>query len=90
MVENMAKQKANLNTYKIDCTGCKACAADYQADNLRHAIARLNGISNVKVDGVTGKVVVEFDDKKISLSKITERMQRLDYHVEVASTKEVR
>ena len=86
----MTKQKATLNTYKIDCTGCKACAADYQADNLRHAIARLTGVSKIKVDDVTGKVVVEFENAKINLSKIIERMEKLGYHVEIASTEEAK
>jgi hypothetical protein len=49
----MTNQRTTLNTYKVDCTGCKACAADYQADNLRHAIARMTGISDVKVDEIT-------------------------------------
>jgi copper chaperone CopZ len=84
----MTKKKAILNTYKVDCTGCKACAADYQADNLKHAIARLAGVSNIKVDGVTGKVAVEFDDATISLSKITQRIEKLDYHVDVASSED--
>ena len=82
----MTAQKATLNTYKLDCTGCKACAADYQADNLKHAITRLNGVLDMKVDGVTGKVVVEFDAAKINLSKIAQRMEKLGYHVEVVST----
>ncbi len=86
----MTKQKTTLNTYKLDCTGCKACAADYQADNLKHAISRLNGVSSVKADGVTGKVVVEFDDSKIDLSKISQRMEKLGYHVEVAKTEEAK
>ncbi len=86
----MTKQKTTLSTYKLDCTGCKACAADYQADNLKHAIARLNGISSIKADGVTGKVVVEFDDAKIDLSKITQRMEKLGYHVEVAKLEEAK
>ena len=84
----MTNQKTTLNTYKIDCTGCKACAADYQADNLKHAIARLNGVSSIKADEVTGKVVVEFDEAKINLSKITQRMEKLLYHVEIAKTEE--
>ncbi len=84
----MTQQKTTLNTYKLDCTGCKACAADYQADNLKHAIGRLNGVSSIKADGVTGKVVVEFDDSKIDLSKISQRMEKLGYHVEVAKTEE--
>jgi copper chaperone CopZ len=78
-----------LKTSKIDCTGCKTCT-NFQADNLRHAIARLIGISKVKVDGVTGKVVVEYDTERINLTKITERIQRLGYHVEVLSTEEVK
>ena len=86
----MTKQKAVLNTYKVDCTGCKACAAEYQADNLRHAIVRLDGVTNLKVDGVTGRVVVEFDDEVIKLSKITQRMEKLGYHVEVASVEEAK
>ncbi len=85
----MTRQKAIMNTYKIDCTGCKACAADYQADNLKHAITRLNGVLNMKVDEITGKVIVEFDNAKITLSKITQRMEKLGYHVEVTSTEGV-
>ncbi len=84
----MTNQKTTLNTYKIDCSGCKACASDYQADNLKHAIARLRGILNIKVDGVTGNVAVEFDDAKINLTKITERMAKLGYHVEVMLAEE--
>ena len=79
----MTTQKTTLSTYKVDCTGCKACAADYQADNLRHAIARLSGVSEAKVDEVTGKVVIKYETEKISLQKITERMEKLGYHVEV-------
>ncbi len=86
----MTKQKATLNTYKIDCTGCKACAADYQADNLKHAISRLNGVLNMKVDEVTGKVVLEFDDARIDLSKITQRMEKLGYHVEAGASEKVK
>jgi copper chaperone CopZ len=44
----------------------------------------------VKVDGVTGKVVLEYDDKRISLTKITGRIQKLGYHVEVLSTEEIK
>jgi copper chaperone CopZ len=77
----MTKQKTTLNIHRIDCTGCKACAADYQADNLKHAIARLNGVSNIKVDDITGRVVVEFDNAKIILSKITDRLEKLGYHL---------
>ena len=79
-----------MSTYKVDCTGCKACAADYQADNLRHAVARLSGISDVKVDEVTGKVVVKYETEKISLTKITERIEKLGYHVELLSTEEIK
>ncbi len=86
----MTNQKTILSTYKVDCKGCKACASDYQADNLRHAIARLSGVSDVKVDGVTGKVAIKYETEKISLIKITGRVEKLGYHVEVLSTEEIK
>jgi copper chaperone CopZ len=82
------KQKAILKTSKIDCTGCKTCASDYQADNLKHAITRLIGISEVKVDGVIGKVIVEFDAATMDVAKIIERIQKLGYYVQVLPTEE--
>lgn len=83
-------EKVTLNASKTDCTGCRTCATDYEADNLRHAIARLNGISKVKVDEITGKVTIEYDTQKINLTKITERIERLGYEVEILSREEVR
>ena len=84
----MTTEKIILKTLKTDCTGCRTCATDYEADNLRHAIPRLNGISKVKVDEITGKVTIEYDTQKISLSKITERFEKLGYQVEVSSRAE--
>jgi len=81
----MAMEKIVLKTQKIECTGCKTCAADYAADNMRHALARLNGVSRVKVDEVTGKVTIEYDSQKISYPKFTERLVRLGYQVEIES-----
>jgi cation transport ATPase len=82
---NVAIEKIVLKTQKIECAGCKACATDYAAENLRHALARLNGVSKVKVDEVTGKVMIEYDSQKISYSKFTERLVRLGYQVEIES-----
>ena len=82
-------EKVILNASKIDCTGCRTCATDYEADNLRHALARLNGISKVKVDEITGKVTIEYDAQKIGLSKITERIEKLGYQVEMLSREEI-
>ena len=82
-------EKVILNALKTNCTGCRACATDYEADNLKHAIARLNGISKVKVDEITGKVTIEYDTQKISLSKITERIKKLGYQVEILSREEI-
>ena len=83
-------EKVILNPSKTDCTGCRTCATDYEADNLRHAIARLNGISKVKVDEITGKVTIEYDIQKINLAKITERIEKLGYQVEILSREEIR
>ena len=80
----MNTEKAILNASKKDCTGCSTCAT-FKADNLRHAIARLNGVSKVKVDEISGKVTLEYDTQKISFSKITERIEKLGYKVEILS-----
>ena len=81
-------EKVILNASKTDCAGCSACA-DFKADNLRHAIARLNGVSKVKVDEINGKVTIEYDTQKNSLSKITERIEKLGYQVEIVSRDEI-
>ena len=82
-------EKVILNALKTDCTGCSTCA-DFKADNLQHAIARLNGVSKVKVDEITGKTIIEYDTQKIVLSKITERFEKLGYKVEIVSREEIR
>ncbi len=82
-------EKVILNASKADCTSCSTCA-DFKADNLRHAIARLSGVSKVKVDEITGKVILEYDKQKIILSKITERIEKLGYKVEIISREEIR
>jgi copper chaperone CopZ len=87
-LETKKTEKVILNASKTDCTGCSTCA-DFKADNLQHAIARLNGVSKVKVDEITGKVTIEYDTQKIILSKITERIEKLGYQVEVLSREEI-
>ena len=86
----MNVEKVILNASKTDCTGCRTCATDYEADNLRHAIARLNGISKVKVDEITGKVTLEYDTQRTNLTKITERIEKLGYQVEILLKEEIR
>ena len=80
-------EKVILNALKTDCTGC--ICAGFKADNLRHAVARLSGVSKVKVDQITGKVTIEYDTQKNSLSKITERIEKLGYQVEIVSRDEI-
>ena len=84
----MTIEKIVLKTEKIDWTGCRTCATDYEADNLKHALASLNGASTVKVDKVTGKVTIKYDTKIISASKFTDRIEKLGYQVEVESREE--
>jgi copper chaperone CopZ len=81
-------EKVILNASKTDCIACSTCAA-FKADNLRHALSRLGGVSKVKVDEITGKVTIEYDTQKISLSKITERIEKLGYQVEILSREEI-
>ncbi len=81
-------EKVILSTSKTDSTGCSTCA-NFKADNLRHALARLNGVSKVKVDKIIGKVTIEYDKQKINLYKITERIEKLGYQVEILSRDEI-
>lgn len=85
----MTVEKIILNTAKTDCTGCKTCASDLAAENLRHALARLSGILGVKVDEITGKGGIEYDRQEISFSKITKRIEKLGYKVEIVSREEI-
>ena len=82
-------EKVILNASKTDITGCSVCS-DFKADSLRHAVDRLNGVSKVKVDEITGKTIIEYDTQKIILSKITERFEKLGYQVEIVSREEIR
>jgi copper chaperone CopZ len=84
----MNSEKVVLNASKTDGTACSTCV-DFKADNLRHALSRLGGVSKVKVDGITGKVTIEYDTQKIILSKITERIEKLGYQVEILSREEI-
>lgn len=88
LVKAVNIEKVILNALKTDCTACSICV-DFKADNLRHAIARLNGVLKIKVDEITGKVTIEYDTQKIILSKITERIEKLGYQVEIVSRKEI-
>ena len=82
-------EKVILNASKTDRTVCSTCAI-FKADNLRQALARLNGVSKVKVDKIAGKVTIEYDKQKIFLSKITKRIEKLGYQVEILSREEIR
>jgi copper chaperone CopZ len=84
-------EKIVLKAEKSECTSCTTCSV-FKADNLKHAIARLNGVSDptVKVNEITGKVMLEYDQQKISLSKITERIEKLGYKVEIVSREEIK
>ncbi len=81
-------EKVVLKSSKKDCNACSTCAI-FKADNLRHALSRLSGVSKAKVDEITGKVTIEYDTQKIILSKITERIEKLGYQVEILSREEL-
>ena len=82
-------ERVILNASKTDYAKCSICA-DFKADNLRHALARLNGVSKVKVDEITWKVTLEYDKQKINLSKITGRIEKIGYPVKILSREEIR
>jgi copper chaperone CopZ len=80
--------KAVLKASKKNRTTCSSCAT-FKAENLRHALSRLNGVLKAKVDDITGKVTIEYDTQKVILSKITERIEKLGYEVEILSKEEI-
>ena len=80
----MSIEKVIVSASKRDCSVCSTCAT-FKADNLRHALSRLSGISKVKVDEIAGKVTIEYDTHKINLSKVTERIEKLGYQIEILS-----
>jgi copper chaperone CopZ len=81
-------ERVILRASKKDCNACST-RSTFKADNLRHALSRLGGISKVKVDEITGKVKIEYDTQKINLSKVTERIEKLGYQVEILSREEI-
>ena len=85
----MTIDKIVLKTLKKEGYACSACVTNLEAENLRHALTRLHGTSKVKVDEINGKVTIEYDTQKIGLSKITERIEKLGYQVEIVSREEI-
>jgi copper chaperone CopZ len=88
-MQPMKIEKIILKVLKKDCgsTACSTCA-DLKADNLKHAIARLDGVLKVKIDEISGKVTLEYDAEKIIFSKIIQRIEKLGYQVQVKSKEE--
>jgi copper chaperone CopZ len=84
----MNTEKVVLKASKKDFTACSTCAT-FKADNLRYALSRLNGISKIKVEEITGKVTIEYDTQKIGFSKIIQRIEKLGYKVETVSREEI-
>jgi copper chaperone CopZ len=80
-------EKVFLSTSKIGVGGCSTCTI-FKTENLKGAIARLPGVSKVKVDEMASKIMIEYEPQKISLSKITERVGKLGYQVKTVTKEE--
>lgn len=82
---NITIEKIIVKIAKMSSDACPTCATYFEARSLEHALMRLSGISKVRVDEVAGKISIEYDVQKISILKITERLEKLGYRVENVS-----
>jgi Cu+-exporting ATPase len=61
---------------KIGGMTCAACAG-----RIEKVVGKLDGVSDASVNFATEKLTVEFDNQKVSLSKIDEAIQKVGYSV---------
>jgi sulfite exporter TauE/SafE/copper chaperone CopZ len=77
----MALKKINFEVEGIHCKSCKTL--------LETEVDVLMGVNNINVDYQTGRCWVEFDDLKISFSKIKDKIEEFDYKVVDLKNKKV-
>ena len=63
-------------TLKVEGMSCAHCV-----NAVESSVGELQGVSSVKVDLENGKVDVNFDDSKTSLSEIQETIEEQGYDV---------
>lgn len=64
----------DLNVGGMDCPSC--------ADDIKRALSKLEGIEDVRVDVVGGKVKVAYADGKLARGDITGAIRRVGYKIE--------
>lgn len=69
----------DLTVGGMDCPSC--------ADDIKRALAKLEGIQDVRVDVVGGKVRVAYVDGKLTRGDLTGAIQRVGYKVEDGAVK---
>jgi copper chaperone len=70
----MSGEILNLTVNGMSCSHCE--------NSIKKAVGGLKGVSNVKVDLKTKKVVVEYDPKKVDLKIIRDTIEDQGYDVE--------
>ena len=63
-----------LSVPDITCEGC--------ANSIKNALGRIQGVNKVDVNVATKKVAVTYDEKKVDLSSIKEKIERIGYTVQ--------
>ena len=63
--------------FSVDGLHCKSCKTLLEGE-----IGDLAGVDDVKVDYQTGECVVEFDQEKIRIGKIKDKIEEYDYQVQ--------
>lgn len=68
------RRECSLRVGGMDCASC--------ADEIRRALERLNGVEDVRVDVVGGKVQVSYAEDKLARGDIAAAIRRVGYRVE--------
>ena len=68
------RRECSLRVGGMDCASC--------ADEIRRALERLNGVEDVRVDVVGGKVQVSYAEGKLARGDIAAAIRRVGYRVE--------
>lgn len=73
--------KKYINISGITCQSCKTL--------IETEVDLLKGIHKVDVDHITGDCTIEFDDDLVTLERISKEIEKLNYKVQLESTKNI-
>jgi copper chaperone CopZ len=66
-------KKVDLKVYGMSCTGCE--------NSIKRVLSKLLGVNEVIADSKIMKVEIEFDDSRLSLDTIIQKIEDLGFKV---------